>query len=446
MVRAVQNIILVLLTSVFVFPFEFTFLPSVNTKLILSLIGLILFLYQSVRYGTVKLDNGFVGIVLLTLLFSFICFFSVVYNHTTDYTYATYIVSMLVWLFGAYAMVWCIREVYGKLTIPLVSNFVIAAAVFQCISALLIEYIPAFSEWVDRIVLGVGFQKGFADVKGERLYGIGAFLDIAGMRFSCILVILAVVFTHCKNYSNKWLPYLYAGCFLFISCIGNMISRTTVVGTAVALIYWIFGAIGSNKNSLRILKAFVIVLIISLPIIIYLYDSNAAFYNKFRFGFEGFFSLVEQGEWHTNSGENLENMFKLPDNLKTWIIGDGYFEDVRKDPYYVGYNWLYFYMGTDVGYSRFLFYCGIIGLAAFCLFFIGCTSYLMRRYPKYKIMFLLILTINFIVWIKVSSDCFTLLAVYLACSLFPDEMESEDETPDIVEEKNLRLVTNNNFS
>ena len=422
MIRAIQNIILVLLTSIFVFPFELNFLPGVNTKLILSVVGLMLFLIQSARKGNLKLDHGFIECILLALLFSLICFVSVVYNHTTDYTYAFYIVSMLVWLFGAYAVVWSISEVYGRISIPLVSNFLIACAVLQCITALLIEYIPAFSQWVDNLVLGVGFQKSFSDVKGERLYGIGAFLDVAGMRFSCILAILSVISVKIKEQAPKWLPIIYIACFLFIACIGNMMSRTTIVGVAVALAYWIFEMFRGNKNSLRTIKYFIILLLIFVPIILFLYNNNAAFYNKFRFGFEGFFSLLEQGEWQTNSGDKLENMFVWPDNWKTWIIGDGYFEDVRKDPYYIGYNWLYFYMGTDVGYSRFIFYSGILGLVAFSLFFISCATYLMNLYPKYKIMFLMILCINFIVWIKVSSDCFTIFAVYMACALFNDEI------------------------
>ena len=409
------------MTSIFVFPFEFTFLPSVNTKLILSLIGIMLFLVQSARTRVLELDNGFIEIIFLALLVSLVCFFSVVYNHTNDFTYATYIISMFVWLFGAYAVVWCVREAYGYLSISLISNFIIASAVFQCISALLIEYIPSFSSWVDRVVLGVGFQKSFSDVKGERLYGIGAFLDVAGMRFSCILGILAVVSTHLKANAKAWVSYLYIACFIFIACIGNMMSRTTIVGVIIALAYWLWMSVMGNRQSFRMLRGLFILLLISVPIIIYIYNTNDAFYNKFRFGFEGFFNLFEEGEWRTSSNDKLQTMFILPDNLKTWIIGDGYFEDVHKDPYYIGYDWLYFYMGTDVGYSRFIFYFGLVGLFAFSLFFIKCATYLMNVYPNYKIMFFIVLCINFIVWIKVSSDCFTLFALYLASALYHDE-------------------------
>ena len=43
------------------------------------------------------------------------------------------------------------------------------------------------------------------------------------------------------------------------------------------------------------------------------------------------------------------------------MIGDGYFADPF-DP-------SAFYMGTDMGYIRFIFYCGMIGLAFFFFLF-----------------------------------------------------------------------------
>ena len=41
------------------------------------------------------------------------------------------------------------------------------------------------------------------------------------------------------------------------------------------------------------------------------------FYYRFRFGFEGFFSLVEKGRWEVSSNEILKNMVVYPETLKT---------------------------------------------------------------------------------------------------------------------------------
>lgn len=62
-------------------------------------------------------------------------------------------------------------------------------------------------------------------------------------------------------------------------------------------------------------------------------------------------------------------MYVFPDNLKTWIIGDGYFSNpYNTDPFYIGTRSRGYYMGTDVGYLRFIFYFGLIGLSAFIAF------------------------------------------------------------------------------
>lgn len=62
-------------------------------------------------------------------------------------------------------------------------------------------------------------------------------------------------------------------------------------------------------------------------------------------------------------------MWIWPDNPMTWLIGDGYFNNpINSNPYYIGPASTNYYMGTDVGYCRFIFYFGLIGLSAFCLY------------------------------------------------------------------------------
>ena len=66
------------------------------------------------------------------------------------------------------------------------------------------------------------------------------------------------------------------------------------------------------------------------------------------------------------SNEILKSMVVFPDSLHTWIIGDGYFNNSKYDVYYLGdATEAGYYMGTDIGYLRFLFYFGTIGL--FCM-------------------------------------------------------------------------------
>ena len=119
-------------------------------------------------------------------------------------------------------------------------------------------------------------------------------------------------------------------------------------------------------------------------------------------------------------------MYVFPDNLKTWIIGDGYFNGTESvDPYYIGEKWkIGFYQGTDVGYLRFIFYFGVTGLGAFSLFMYKVARVCMNRFVSYRSLFGVILLLNFAVWFKVSTDIFLVFALFLC-------MSEEENQPEI---------------
>ena len=135
-----------------------------------------------------------------------------------------------------------------------------------------------------------------------------------------------------------------------------------------------------------------------------------------RYGFEAFFSLIEKGELTTGSTDKLNTMWVFPDNLKTWIIGDGWFYD----PFGRG-----FYMFTDIGYLRFIFYCGVLGLLVFSLFLFYVVKVLADLYPRYRMAFYLLLLLGFIIWIKVSTDLFQFYALFIAMALHSTQKQEQ---------------------
>ena len=82
----------------------------------------------------------------------------------------------------------------------------------------------------------------------------------------------------------------------------------------------------------------------------------------------------------------------------------------------MGPNFPGFYMATDIGYLRFIFYFGLIGLVSFVVYFFKVTSICVARFNGYKDMFLLLLLFNFILWFKVSTDIFLVFALFLCVS------------------------------
>lgn len=413
MLKIIQILVVGVLTSLFFFPFEFSFLPGVNTKMMLAGMGLLLFgINQLKRENT---DNSgqkdFAVLSLWAALVSLVGFAAITYNNTYDYTYVSYIVSMWVWLGGAYAAVQLMRMVHGEVTVELVMNYLIGVCVGQCAIALTMELVPAVKGFVDSFLGSTGFM-GKVE---ERMYGIGASLDVAGTRFSATLMMIAYLTLQVDKQDKKMLlvPYLVA--FFCIGFIGCMISRTTMVGVGLSMLYWTWMWTRTEEvRHGRLFRYLGCVLCVLVPVAVFLYQVNPVFQKNMHFAFEGFFSLIETGQWTVQSNEMLKDMYVFPDNWKTWIIGDGYFADPYEiDPYYVGENWRGFYMNTDVGYLRFIYYFGIIGLVVFAWYFKEVVSICLRRFPQGQFFFYLLFLLNFIVWFKVSTDLFVVFAPFL---------------------------------
>ena len=162
-----------------------------------------------------------------------------------------------------------------------------------------------------------------------------------------------------------------------------------------------------------------------------LYQFNPQFRYFFRFAFEGFFSLVEKGQWQIDSTDRLATMVVYPETLHTWILGDGYFENSRNDINYLGdATDEGFYMGTDIGYLRFIFYFGVPGMLLMVAVIAWSALICIRNFPKEKIVFLLALAVGLTVWFKVSTDTFLFFALFLSAGVLQEDDESEQPVPE----------------
>lgn len=91
---------------------------------------------------------------------------------------------------------------------------------------------------------------------------------------------------------------------------------------------------------------------------------------------EIFRNFLNRGTFHSDSVNALAHMYFLPDSLKVYMFGVGKYFDSSSSK-------LMFYMGTDVGYLRLLFYSGVgsvfvfVALNIFALLGVICS----RSYP-----------------------------------------------------------------
>ena len=306
-----------------------------------------------------------------------------------------------------------IKQVHGYLSVRLVCNYLIAVCTGQCILALLIEFVPVVRSFVT-------FIEGPHDWLEEvnRLYGLCAALDTAGVRFSAVLVMIAFVVSKLDDTIKKNYMGYYIGAFVIISVVGNMIARTTTVGVIVALSYLVFTSgfyklhIAPAQRKIWLWMGFFVFM--AVLVLVYFYNVNPAIHKYTRFAFEGFFSLFEKGEWEVGSNNILKNMIVFPETFKTWIIGDGYIVNPKDiDPYFTGKMRGGYYMGTDIGYLRFLFYFGLAGLIAFSAVIYKAFRICYNRFTNQRALFVMLLLINFIVWFKVSTDIFMVFALFL---------------------------------
>lgn len=412
--KAIGTVFVIILTSLFFFPFNSSLMPEVNTKLAMAVVGLFFLGYGGFKEKYDQLDSSLSTVTLWALAVSLAALVAVVVNETADYTYTTYVVSAWVWLSAAYVVIKSMKWVYGNVDLRLVTNILIAVCVIQCIISQLTDNYEEIAAWVKSFVVSTGFM----GIPKNRLYGIGCALDVAGLKFCTVLILLSYFAVHPSGKINRiFESSLYIISFIIIGVFGSMISRTTTIGIGFAMLFWILYPLicrtSENDDYHSFFKTFSIFLVVLLPATIYLYHTDSGFQANLRFGFEGFFSLAEKGEWEVSSNEMLMGMWVWPDNLKSWLVGDGYFGSTRTNPYYVGPDFSDFYMGTDIGYCRFIFYFGLLGLVLFCLYFICCARYSSDLLPHCRIVFWLILAINFIGWVKVSSDIFPIFALLL---------------------------------
>ena len=388
--------------SMYIFPFEFHALPGINTKMMLAVVGLVLFILNLIAKRTSDIGKDMFGVTVFAMLFSLVSYFSVVYNNTTDMAYATYFVSMWVWVGAAYCIIELIRKVHGHVSLQLIFHYWACVCVVQLCIALVIDSVPAFQSFVDTYI---SQNEEYLHRTG-RLYGIGSRFDAAGIRFSCGLVGLGYLITH--KPSQFWL-WGYWGMFSFILVVGNMMSRTTIVGVFLSIIYMVFVKFNKrltlNKRQMKSVLIWVAGLLAAISFVVYKYNNSFDFHQNMRYAFEFFFNYLETGEFETSSTNRLKAMVVWPDNFQTWVIGDGWFANPENPDS--------FYKYTDVGYLRLIYYCGLIGFFSFLHMFLYIVNRLSLKWPLDRVLFVLLLILQLIVWIKISTDIFQFLVLLL---------------------------------
>ena len=422
--KVLVNLFLMLAVSFYMFPFMFTVLPTetLNSKNLMAGFGVLAFVFNSIRSRSMKLSEPTLFAGLLAAIFSVWCLYSVTTNDTYQMDYASYIVSFFIWMAGAYGVYFLLSAVYEEVTLEILIRYLAAVGLFQCVTAVLIDNVGAVETLVDKIM----YVPGNYYKEHHRMYGLGAALDPAGIRFSVILIMIAHLFSTCGNVrNNSTYQALLLGSYTVILVIGAVISRTTIVGGIMGITYIVISLFRMRRGgfvTIRMVRAFFwffIVMAIIIGVTIYLYRTSDTFYGYLRFGFEGFFSWVETGEFSTGSTDVLETMWVWPSDLHTWIFGRGTYGVFEND--------------SDIGYVNFTFYCGLIGMVLFSIYFLYCHLVQNRKYRDFQIASWMLVALTFIVWLKVTTDIFFIDALlFCLAGDYDDELELASDAVNIL--------------
>lgn len=352
------------LIFLFLYPFSFAVLPQLTTRVILAIFGIILMGLKILNMAVKKelfIKNKIFLVYLTAIILALVALFSNFYNSTSSFEFVNIPASITIGFFAAY-FIFYVNKRFDRVTERFFIESIILAIAFQCLFSFLLFLRPDIQQIVYSIVATTELQMMKIEYLSEgRVIGFGRTFFESGIYSGMGLILV----TYCiRYYSLKTKELLgFVALYAIIFAVGMMLARTTIVGALLSLLL-LFNSNNFNFRTVSLKKIKFVTLLIVLPTLVgtlfILLSPNLS--NKlddlFKFGFEIFINFFDSGELKTSSTTTMMDMYIFPDNMKTWLIGDG----LWNAPYS---NGLEFYMDTDIGYSRMLFYFGFIGTICF---------------------------------------------------------------------------------
>ncbi|HCJ7937326.1 TPA: hypothetical protein NV510_003020, partial [Acinetobacter baumannii] len=318
--------------------------------------GLFIFLFEVVKNGLRKKYFYYFLLVIISGAWSLVSF---VLNIDSDLFYVKEnLLLSLILFFSAFS----IKKIYKILDVDFnFENIVLfssLALVFQLIFSLVVNFVPSIFNTTIQIINIDGLSSDTLQNFSEaRLVGIGASFFAAGILNSFFLILLAYYINYSKGKKNY---FLLLTLFLIISIVGILFSRTTIIGIVLSIFFFL-----NYKNLFK-----VVLLIFPLLFLLIIYGKTLSESNaQIAFGLDFLFNT--KNSQASSSFNGLKEMYDiLPDNLRTWILGDAKYKVVSQNGDFSSY-----YKETDVGYFRIVFYNGLVGLLLFFLM----TFYILKK-------------------------------------------------------------------
>lgn len=321
--------------------------PPYYTNVILAGLGCV-YLFSCFYLGNIKLNKNIFYFIILVLFLPITFFISLIFNlGSSDFYYLkTFFLNNIVYLLSTFFIYMLFfnekRRVYDDYV-----KFLAMVVSLQLILSLVGFLNAGFFDFIFNIIAMERDSDTLGGMSEYRLVGVGASFFGSGV-INCITLLL--IANSIMNNSNKNNLTLIIS-FFIIAFIGVLSSRTTIVGLIFSFIIF-FLNFRRNKKFVGTLFTILLVLIMAYPVI---NTYSERFSTLLDFGL-GFLLDFENSEGSKSLAVLQEYFEIIPNNYKTWLIGDAKFGDQMS-----------YYKGTDVGIYRIVFCTGIIGLIFYFL-------------------------------------------------------------------------------
>lgn len=307
-----------------------------------GVLGLGVYLYNGRPYPEIiKIAFAYFPIVLMAWI-------TIYMNSYTDPYLYDNTKSQVAWLFGSYLIVFIFFQIHPNGSFTLFLYYIIGAILVQCIISVLMHQNEAIRNFFNSLQMAdavAQFKRD--DTEGRRLLGYGVAFFGAGV--SCGFALILISYIAVKNKFNTIQLIILAAVYCIILYVGLLSARTTSIGLFASVILVVILLFTGNANKSQLFRFLGIGAILGSigSTLCYIYFPEFA-----DWAFEGFINYQNTGTFSTQSSDGIENMFILPYNFEQWMYGWGHME----------------FWGSDVGYTRLLFWIGLPGTIAYLFY------------------------------------------------------------------------------
>ena len=366
MVRTLFFWLKVFITQVLLFLYLYSIplkgLPfGIGTRIVFSICGLLIVVYGlfslRIKFNFISINRFLLSLLSFVLLLVITIYTSCFINSTNDTSLIRISFSYLLTILSVYFFYRIISNLFPKIFFLSLLNMIVICSVIQVSTALLMFVSPDFKELIISMIDPKDFLiEEILLFSNFRLIGLGSNPFVTGFTNGFSLILLSFLI---KKNQNRKLLIFYIVSFLMILVVGSMIARTTLIGGFLSICSLLLSIRLHKINLNKLILKMLMYLGLVLFLVIFIKSLDKGFVSKindsFEYGFEALYNLKSGHGAQTESTNELKEMYFFPDKLSTYIIGDGYYMNP--------YNSLSYYMNTDAGYIRLLYYIGLFGLA-----------------------------------------------------------------------------------